>query len=90
MIFVYTAFSRFYLISLLPRNENTSERTYVTAGFFAFFFIIVSEIKDMQTRIPQVFYFRKSTGLFSSASDQSSRQCLHKTKIDKTLRVPIG
>ena len=45
----------------MPQNAHN-----VNAIFFSFF--IVSEIKDMQTPIPQVFYCRKSTGLFSSAS----------------------
>ena len=41
-------------------------------------FLKLIGIKDMQQQIPQVFLCKKSTGLFLSASDQSSCQCLEK------------
>ena len=39
MIFVYLAFSSFYLISFLPRNKIPQNALNVTAFFFFFFFV---------------------------------------------------
>ena len=53
MIFVYLAFSSFYLISFLPRNKIPQTALNVTAVFFFFFlsFVIVIEIKYIRVPI---------------------------------------
>ena len=70
-------------LQLVSDNFSASERKYLRTHLMWLLVFWLNEIKDMRKRSPQVLFCKKSTELFSSASEQSSRQCLHKIKIDK-------
>lgn len=72
------------ILSHLERRRDRRKylRTYL---MWPQFFFCLSEIKDMRKWIPQISFCQKSMGLFSSASEHSSCQCLHKIRIDWDL-----